>query len=101
MLESTIENIDFERRKMFGQWALFHGGNMFAGVFEDDIFVRISLDDQDEVKNLSDEIYNFEPIKGKRMKEYLVLPPSIIDDKELFNSILRLAVNYVSKLPTK
>jgi TfoX/Sxy family transcriptional regulator of competence genes len=88
LLEETLEGVDFERRKMFGQWALFLRGHMFAGIFQDAIFVRINPDEQDEVRQLSDEVEQFEPLKGRAMREYLVLPPAIFEDRDIFISVL-------------
>jgi len=86
---------------MFGQWALFLKGHMFAGVFQDDIFVRISPDEQDEVRALSDEIEQFEPLKGRAMREYLVLPPTVFEDNELLISVLNRSIDFVSTFPPK
>jgi TfoX/Sxy family transcriptional regulator of competence genes len=74
---------------------------MFAGIFQDDIFVRINPEEQDEVRALGDEIYNFEPPKGRALKEYLVLPPTVFEDKDSFISVLNLTVDYVSSFPPK
>ena len=41
-----------ERRVLFGTPTWFVGGNIFAGVFSDDIFPRLTLADQVEIKEL-------------------------------------------------
>ena len=100
-LEETRVGVEFERRKMFGQWALFLRGHMFTGVFQDDIFVRIRPEEQDMVRELSDEIEQFEPLKGRAMKEYLVLPPAIVEDKQTLISVLNRSIDFVSTFPPK
>ena len=101
LLEETLVGVEFERRKMFGQWVLFLRGHMFTGVFQDDIFVRIRPEEQDMVRELSDEIEQFEPLKGRAMKEYLVLPPAIFEDKQTLISVLNRTIDFVSGFPPK
>ena len=101
LLEETLAGVEFERRKMFGQWALFLRGHMFAGVFQDDIFVRIRTEEQDAVRALSDEIEQFQPLKGRAMKEYLVLPPAIFEDRQTLISVLNRTIDFVSGFSPK
>ena len=62
---------------MFGCPVFFVNSNMFSGVFEDDIFIRLSEKDRKELFSKYDEAAPFEPMKGRKMKEYVVLPESI------------------------
>ncbi len=101
MLEEFFEDVPFERRKMFGQYALFLNGHMFAGVFQDDIFVRYPPEFQDTLKERFDEIEHFAPMKGRAMKEYLILPESVYDDAETMDSIIVDCIAYVEQLPPK
>ena len=60
-------------RPMFGNISAFVNGNMFFGVFGNDLFVRLSSEDQLELlKNKGSSM--LEPMKGKQMKDYVVLP---------------------------
>ena len=60
-------------RPMFGNISAFVNGNMFFGVFGTDLFVRLSSEDQLELrKNKGSSM--LEPMKGKPMKDYVVLP---------------------------
>jgi TfoX/Sxy family transcriptional regulator of competence genes len=43
----------------------------------------------------------FEPMKGRVMKEYVVLPDSLYNDPEKFNELLSRSYEYVSSLPVK
>ncbi len=60
-------------RPMFGNISAFVSGNMFFGVFGNDLFVRLSREDLLELlKNKGSSM--LEPMKGKPMKDYVVLP---------------------------
>src|SRR5262245_35821289 len=60
-------------RPMFGQLAGFVNGHMFSGIFGDDVFVRPS---ESDLAVLLDEpgAGPFEPMGGRPMKGYVVLP---------------------------
>ncbi len=74
---------------------------MFAGIFGDDIFIRLAEDDQKKVFSESDEAAPFEPLEGRVMREYVVLPQAIYDNDEDFERWLRRAYEYASRLPPK
>ena len=60
-------------RPMFGNISAFINGNMFFGVFGNDLFVRLNAEDQAELlreKGAS----NLEPMKGRPMKDYVIMP---------------------------
>ncbi len=66
-----------ERRKMFGYPCAFVNGNMFTGVFAELIMVR--LPDEQRAELLAIEgAAPFEPMAGRPMKEYVVLPESVL-----------------------
>jgi TfoX/Sxy family transcriptional regulator of competence genes len=100
-LESALASFNCEKRKMFGHPAYFAGGNMFAGIFGDDIFIRLSEADQKKIFSESDEAAPFEPLEGRVMREYVVLPQTIYDDEWDFESWLNHAFEYTSRLPPK
>jgi hypothetical protein len=49
----------------------------------------------------NDEVMPFEPMKGRVMKEYVVLPDSLYNDTEKFHELLRSSYDHVSSLPVK
>jgi TfoX/Sxy family transcriptional regulator of competence genes len=58
-------------RPMFGNSAAFVNGNMFAGLFGEDLFVRLP---EDELKQaLQEGGREFAPMPGRPMKGYVVL----------------------------
>lgn len=59
-------------RPMFGNLASFINGNMFAGLFGEDLFVRLSEDDLKRVRKQGGR--DFEPMPGRAMKGYVCVP---------------------------
>jgi TfoX/Sxy family transcriptional regulator of competence genes len=71
LFEEIIRDIACERRKMFGYSVGFINGNMFAGVFADRLFFRVRPEEQEGLKAEIAGLADFEPMRGRRMKEYL------------------------------
>ncbi len=87
-------------RPMFGNISAFVNGNMFFGVFGDDLFVRLSSEDQWELlKNKGSSM--LEPMKGKPMKDYVVLPKTWRVKPETLRSWISKSLEWSSKLPPK
>ncbi|MCI4372045.1 MAG: TfoX/Sxy family protein [Thermoplasmata archaeon] len=63
-------------KSMFGQPAAFANGHMFFGVFGEQVFVRLSEKDRASADAIPGFV-PFEPMPGRAMKEYRVLPSSI------------------------
>ena len=59
-------------RPMFGNLAGFVNGNMFCGLFGDDLFVRVSEDDQARVRKQGGR--PFEVMPGRAMTGYVMVP---------------------------
>lgn len=87
-----------ERRKMFGYPAGFVNGNMFGGLWQTFVAVRLPEDDRDEC--VAEGAQPFEPT-GRSMKEYVVLPDAIVRDRGKLRRWLELAFAYASELPPK
>ncbi len=87
-------------RPMFGNISAFVNGNMFFGVFGNDLFVRLSSEDQLELlKNKGSS--TLEPMKGKPMKDYVVLPRTWRAMPETLRSWISKSLEWSSKLPPK
>jgi TfoX/Sxy family transcriptional regulator of competence genes len=85
---------------MFGNISAFVGGNMFFGVFGNDLFVRLSGEDQLELlKNKGSSV--LEPMKGNPMKDYVVLPGTWRARPEILRSWISKSLEWSSKLPAK
>ncbi len=88
-----------EPRRMFGCPCGFVRGNMFAGVFEDRIMVRLSEAERAEV--VAQGGAPFRPRPGMVMKEYVELPRSVLDDAAALRGWVAKAFRYGQKLPAK
>jgi TfoX/Sxy family transcriptional regulator of competence genes len=86
---------------MFGCPAYFVNNNMFTGAFQDYIFLRLSEKDRNKLSESYDEATPFEPMQGRVMKEYMVVPETLYNDEVEFNTWLKLAYDYASKIPPK
>jgi TfoX/Sxy family transcriptional regulator of competence genes len=100
-LEESISSFDVKKKKMFGCPVYFANDNMISGVFGNDIFIRLSEQDRKKIISENDEVMPFEPVKGRVMKEYVVLPDSLYNDPEKFHELLRSSHEYVSSLHVK
>ncbi len=87
-------------RPMFGNISAFVNGNMFFGVFGNDLFVRLSSEDQLELlKNKGSSM--LEPMKGKPMKDYVVLPKTWRAKPETLRSCISKSLEWSTKSPAK
>lgn len=100
-LKNALHEIDYEPKKMFGQFACFLDGHMFSGVFQNDIFLRLSENDRNNLQTDNDEVIAFEPRKGMKMKEYVIIPESLHTDRQLFGQLISKSIFYTSSLPPK
>ncbi len=85
---------------MFGCPVYFLNNNMFVGAHEDNIMLRLSPEDQDELLAENKEAMPFAPM-GRRMKEYALLPPALYRDESVFEKWLQRSFAYASALPPK
>ena len=100
-LEEKIASFNVKKRRMFGCPAYFVNDNLLAGVFQDNIFMRLSEADRIEIHSRYDEAVPFEPVKGRIMKEYVVLPDTLYNNPEKFQEWLNRSYQFVSSLPVK
>src|SRR2546428_9200473 len=85
-------------RPMFGYPALFLKGNMFAGTYQDKIVVRFG---DDRTIAGAKTAKNFEPMPGRPMKEYLVVPDAVIKSPAKLRTWIEHAHAYARTLPAK
>ena len=87
-------------RPMFGNVAGFVNGNMFIGLFGNDLFVRLSNGDRAAL--LQEEGSSvLEPLKGRPMKEYAVIPKEWRQQPDKVNSWVSRSLDWASKMPEK
>lgn len=86
-------------RKMFGYPCCFVGGHMFMGLFQDRMMVRLAPDDRLELVAKGGAI--FEPMPGRPMKEYVVLPPSVLENQKALRDWVARSLSYGTSLTPK
>jgi TfoX/Sxy family transcriptional regulator of competence genes len=89
-----------QMRQMFGYPCAFFQGQMFAGLFQDSFILRLSTEDRAQFFRL-DGTHPFEPMPGRPMKEYVVLPERLLTQKETLHHWLEKAFAYAGSLPAK
>jgi TfoX/Sxy family transcriptional regulator of competence genes len=85
-------------RPMFGSVAAFASGQMFMGLFADDLFVR--LGEADRVELLAGGGGPLEPMPGRPMREYVTLP-DWRDQPDFVRGWAVRALDYALSLPPK
>lgn len=96
--ESLPDDPRIERRKMFGFPSVFVGGNMCAGLFQDRMFARLAPTDADVLPGGAQP---FEPMPGRPMKGYTLIPDDILADEERLTATLAKAVAFTAAMPPK
>jgi TfoX/Sxy family transcriptional regulator of competence genes len=89
-----------ERRKMFGYPAAFVHGNLFAGLHQDRLMLRLPDADRAEFLAMPGAL-PFEPMPGRPMKGYVVAPVALLDDLDVLRGWLDRSLRFVASLPPK
>jgi TfoX/Sxy family transcriptional regulator of competence genes len=87
------------RKPMFGYPALYLNGNMFAGTFQDKIVARLS--EAERTKAVKEGAKQFEPMPGRPMKEYVVVPAADVAKPAALARWIDRARTYAETLPEK
>jgi TfoX/Sxy family transcriptional regulator of competence genes len=98
--EALPDDPEIERRLMFGYPCAFFRGHMFCGLFEDQFIVRLS-DAERSVFLKQPGAKVFEPMPGRPMKEYVLVPQAVVERDALLGGWLRQALDYVAGLPPR
>jgi TfoX/Sxy family transcriptional regulator of competence genes len=91
---------DGERRTMFGYPALFVGGNMATGLYEDRWVVRLLEDDLAALLAVPGAA-PFSPMPGRSMKGWGSLPPDVMDDDAALDHWVERSFAFARSLPAK
>lgn len=86
-------------RPMFGNISAFLNGNMFCGLFGDDLFVRVSDGEQAEIRKQGGKL--FEVMPGRAMTGYVLLPPGWQKKDDVTRGWIMEARDFAKKLPPK
>jgi TfoX/Sxy family transcriptional regulator of competence genes len=98
---NKMKDTNCDYKKMFGYPAFFVNGNLFVGVHGEKLFLRLSDSDVTSIKNRFKDVTNFEPMPGRVMKGYVILPKSLYSANSIFEEWLGKSIKYASALPTK
>ena len=88
------------RRLTFGYPCLYVGGNMISGLFGDRWHVKLGPDERHELESLPGAT-PFEPVPGRPMTGFTLMPPSVVDDDDAIHAWVGRAVDYGATLPEK
>jgi TfoX/Sxy family transcriptional regulator of competence genes len=90
-----------QKRMMFGCPAYFVNGNMFAGVHQSSIILRLTESDRRQIRQDYDESLPFEPFPGRLMKEYMTVPEALFESPADFAAWIGKSIAYAAALPPK
>jgi TfoX/Sxy family transcriptional regulator of competence genes len=88
-----------ERRLMFGYPAAFVQGNMFAGLHEDRVVLR--LDDAGITEAKRHGATDFEPMPGRRMTGWVAMTGPLAADEPALRRWVARAFRHTTTLPAK
>jgi TfoX/Sxy family transcriptional regulator of competence genes len=100
VFKCAIEELpDVQPRQMFGYPAAFTKTQMFAGLFQDKMIVRLSEADREALGR--EGARPFEPMPGRPMREYMVVPNRLHKSITALRSWLAKAHTYAGSLPAR
>ncbi len=88
-----------ERRKMFGFPSGVVNGNMFGGLFEQYVILRLGTADLHMLVN-DYGAQPFEPM-GRPMTGYVTVPPAIVEEPQRLREWVQRAFEFAASLPPK
>ena len=99
--EKVVQAVpDVQPRKMFGYPAAFINGQMFTGLFQESMILRLPADDRDDLMKHSGA-KPFEPMPGRPMAEYVAVPPSLLAHPPSLERWVHAALEYGASLSPK
>ena len=89
-----------QHRKMFGFPAAFVNGNLFASMHQTQMVVRLPKEQYDELLAIPGAA-PFEPMPGRAMSGYAVVPDSILEEPDKLREWLERGFKHAMALPAK
>lgn len=86
-------------KPMFGQLSAFVNGNMFCGLFGEDLVVRLPEPEIAKVKQQGGR--DFEPMAGHKMGGYVMVPPGWRDKPAGASTLIKRALAVTGAMPAK
>ena len=84
---------------MFGYPAAFRNGNMFAGLFQDSMILRLGEADRLALSKRGGR--PFEPMPGRPMREYVVVPAKVVGDPAELQTLIEKSAAFAASLKPK
>ena len=101
VFEKAIQSFpEAEPRKVFGYPAAVVNGHMFAGLHQEDMILRLGEADRAQLLKRPGARL-FEPMPGRPMREYVVVPPPVLNSSAQLNTWIGKALSYTRSLPPK
>jgi TfoX/Sxy family transcriptional regulator of competence genes len=97
LFSSVVPPAPAEQRKMFGYPAAFVNGNLFMALHQDNFILRLPREQMLKIKGAKP----FEPMPGRKMKEYIVAPKALVKDEAALRQWVERSLQYVLSLPGK
>ena len=88
-----------QSRKMFGYPAAFRNGDMFAGLFRDSMILRLGEADRLALSKRGGR--PFEPMPGRPMREYVVVPSKMVGDPAELQTWIEKSAAFAATLEAK
>ncbi len=86
-------------KPMFGQLSAFVNGNMFCGIFGEDLMVRLPEHEIETVKKQGGR--DFEPMAGHKMSGYVIVPGDWRTKPAPAVVLIKKALAHTSSMPAK
>ena len=101
LLERVMTGIDCEKRSMFGYPAYFINQNMFAGLFQSAVFMRLSPEQLSTLTKTYPSISQLEPMPGRPMKNHYAIPEDLYRNEDAFRKVAAEAAVHAYTLAPK
>jgi TfoX/Sxy family transcriptional regulator of competence genes len=102
ILDLAMQGVDCERRLMFGYPAYFINRNMFIGLYQEQLFMRLPEPVVSSLKGkTSSPVRNLEPMPGRPMTDYVVIPRELYMDRAKLKRLVGAALNHTKTLKPK
>ena len=101
LLEKGLAVYSCDQKFIFGSPTFFINNNMFAGVHQRTVILRLSETDHTKIAATYTEAKPFEPMPGRPMKEYFALPETLCRDEKVFYDWLGRSYKYTRTLLPK
>ena len=103
VLDQVLDSLpdDIQPRQMFGYPCAFLNGNLFIGLHQNNLIMRLNEVDRHQLIE-NEEAEQFEPMRGKPMNEYITAPQDWLeDDLGELKTWAKSAYDHAKSLPPK